>query len=211
MAWKREEIFRIILWTFVIKTKNWTLIHSILGQFQGQFSSLSLCLFYSNKWQLLSFLLDRPSFFTYTLQIHCLGLLGLNPILFWVQPKFGPYNWINNIFTYHFVGTVDCQRWQFNVVSLSNFLTMAPLIKFDFFEVLRVKWLFCYLTSFTVNALICIQREMGCQFQGPNPLNNIYFHYFAITIVITISIIVSHKVVILAWLTKCQTSLLLRI
>ena len=94
MAWKKwAEIFRIILWTFVIKTKNWTLIHSILGQFQGQFSSLSLCLFYSNKWRLLSFLLDRPSFFTHTLQIHCLGLLGLNPILFWVQPKFGPYRY----------------------------------------------------------------------------------------------------------------------
>ena len=39
---------RIILWTFVIKIKNWTLIHSILGQLLGQFFSLSLCLFYSN-------------------------------------------------------------------------------------------------------------------------------------------------------------------
>ena len=29
---EKKEIFRIILWTFVIKIKNWTLIHSILRQ-----------------------------------------------------------------------------------------------------------------------------------------------------------------------------------
>ena len=28
-----------------------------------------------------------------TLQIHCLGYVGLDPLLFWIQVNSGPYNW----------------------------------------------------------------------------------------------------------------------
>ena len=41
----------------------------------------------------LSLFHNQTSSFSHALQIYCLGLLGQNPILFWIQAKTGPYNW----------------------------------------------------------------------------------------------------------------------
>ena len=34
---------------------------------------------------------DQTSFFSCTLQIHCLGYVNLDPFPFWIQAKSGPY------------------------------------------------------------------------------------------------------------------------
>ena len=35
---------------------------------------------------------DQTSSLSCTLQIHCLGYVGLDPFLFWIQVNSGPYN-----------------------------------------------------------------------------------------------------------------------
>ena len=36
---------------------------------------------------------DQTSSLSCTLQIHCLGYVGLDSLLFWIQVNSGPYNW----------------------------------------------------------------------------------------------------------------------
>ena len=45
---------------------------------------------------------DQTTSLSYPLQIHCLGYVGLDPFLFWIQVNSGPYNIFLNFFFFFF-------------------------------------------------------------------------------------------------------------